>query len=67
MIRRVIKSGNSFAVTIPQNIVKEGNIQTGDSINVTFEPVFAADKEIHDLTQKLIKEYRPALEELASK
>ena len=28
---------------------------------------FTADREIHELTQKIIAEYRPALEELARK
>jgi len=67
MIQKVIKVGNSMAVTIPQSLAKEKNIQIGDSVNFTIEPTFAADPNIHELTQKLIKEYRPALEELASK
>ncbi len=56
-----------MAVTIPQASVKENNLKVGDSVNFTIEPILAVDKDIHELTQKLIKEYRPALEELASK
>ncbi len=67
MIQKVIKVGNSMAVTIPQASVKENNLKVGDSVNFTIEPILAVDKDIHELTQKLIKEYRPALEELASK
>ena len=67
MIQKIIRVGNSVAVTIPKKVMGEKNLKVGDSVNITIDPVFAADKEIHDLTQKLIEEYRPALEELASK
>ncbi len=67
MIQKVIKVGNSLAVTIPQNVVKEEKLKVGDSVNFSIEPFFTVDKEIHELTQKLIEQYRPALEELASK
>lgn len=67
MIQKVIKVGNSLAVTIPQKEVKEKNLKVGDSLSFTIEPIFSADPKIHDLTQNLIKEYRSALEELASK
>lgn len=56
-----------MAVTIPQAVVKEKQLKIGDSVNFTIEPTFVADSGIHKLTQDLIKEYRPALEELASK
>lgn len=67
MIQKIIKVGNSFAITIPQNLVKEKKLSVGDSVNFSIEPVFTADKEVHELTRQLIKKYRPALEELASK
>lgn len=67
MIQKVIKVGNSLAVTIPTSEIKEKNLHVGDSLEVSFNSVFSADKEIHKLTQDLIKEYRPALEELASR
>lgn len=67
MIQKTIQVGNSVAVTIPKKILEEKNIKVGDSVNFSVDPVFAADKEIHDLTQKLIRQYRSALEELASK
>lgn len=67
MIQKVIKVGNSLAVTIPQKEVKERNLKVGDSLSFTIEPIFSADPKIHDLTQGLIREYRSALEELASK
>lgn len=67
MIQKVIRVGNSLAVTIPQSTVKEKKLAVGDSVNFSIEPVFTADSKIHELTQKLIDQYRPALEELASK
>ena len=67
MIQKIIRVGNSVAVTIPQSVIKEKRLKVGDSVNFSIEPAFTADSEIHILTQKLIKEYRPALEELAAK
>ena len=67
MIQKIIRVGNSVAVTIPKTVIEEKNLKVGDSIDITIEPVFTADRQIHVLTQKLIKQYRPALEELASK
>ncbi len=67
MIQKVIKVGNSLAVTIPKSEIKAKNLKVGDSLSFTIEPIFNADPKIHDLTQNLIKEYRGALEELASK
>ncbi len=67
MIQKTFQAGNSVAVIIPKKVLEEKNIKVGDSVNFSVDSVFTADTEIHDLTQKLIKEYRPALEELASK
>ncbi|OGE08209.1 hypothetical protein A3A60_03785 [Candidatus Curtissbacteria bacterium RIFCSPLOWO2_01_FULL_42_26] len=67
MIQKTFQVGNSVAVIIPKKVLEEKRIKVGDPVNFSIEPVFTADKEIHELTQKLINEYRPALEELASK
>ncbi|HSX19065.1 MAG TPA: AbrB/MazE/SpoVT family DNA-binding domain-containing protein [Candidatus Saccharimonadales bacterium] len=67
MIQKTFQVGNSVAVIIPKKVLDEKNIKVGDAVNFSVDPVFTADKEIHDLTQRLIKQYRPALEELASK
>ena len=67
MIQKIIRVGNSVAVTIPKKAIEEKHLKVGDPVNITIDSIFTADKEIHDLTQKLIKQYRPALEELASK
>lgn len=67
MIQKTIQVGHSIAVIIPKKVLEEKRIKLGDVVNISVDPVFTADREIHDLTQKLIKQYRPALEELASK
>lgn len=72
MIRKVIKSGNSLAVTIPQNVVKENNFKIGDVIDVSIETVKKTKKTtltpaFIDWVDKYIESNRPALEELANK
>ena len=67
MIQKTFRAGNAVVVTIPKKILEEKGIKVGDAVNFSVDPIFTVDKEIHDLTQKLIKQYRPALEELASK
>ncbi len=67
MIQKTFQVGNSVAVTIPKKVLEEKRIKVGDQVNISVDPVFTADRDIHDLTQKLIKQYRSALEELASR
>jgi len=67
MIQKTIQVGNSVAVIIPKKVLEEKNIKVGDSVNFSVDQIFSADKEVHNLTQRLIKQYRSALEELASK
>lgn len=67
MIQKTFQVGNSVAVIIPKKVLEEKRIKVGDSVNFSVDTVFTADRQIHDLTQKLIKQYRSALEELASK
>lgn len=67
MIQKVIRVGNSVAVTIPKKVLEEKSIKVGDNVNISIDPVFVADQDIHDLTQKLIKQYNSALKQLASK
>ncbi|MBP7018404.1 hypothetical protein KBB17_02790 [Candidatus Saccharibacteria bacterium] len=68
-IQKVIKVGSSVAVTIPAKDVKRLGVMVGDEINVTFEPVASksvdADKlELVQMTQKLIKRHKQALDSL---
>lgn len=75
MKQKIIRVGNSAAVTIPKKFLDEAQLQIGSETDVVFDTEtkelkikagFAADKEIHELTQKIIAQYRPALEELAN-
>ena len=61
MIQKTFQAGNSVAVIIPKKVLEEKRIKVGDKVNITVDPVFAADRKIHELTQKLIKQYRPVL------
>ena len=67
MKQKIIRTGNSAAVIIPKEVLEEKNLKIGDIAEIEVEPAFEADAKIHDLTQKIIKEYRSALEELARK
>ena len=81
MLQKVIKVGNSAAVTIPKSFMQEAGINIGD--NIYLEPDLLS-KSILMKTKKLkgrlsvsqesktwienfIKKYRPMLEELAKK
>ena len=67
MRQKIIRVGNSAAVTIPKKILEEKGLKIGQEAEIDIRPSFEADKDIHELTQKIIQNYRPALEELARK
>ncbi|OGD95554.1 hypothetical protein A3F02_01135 [Candidatus Curtissbacteria bacterium RIFCSPHIGHO2_12_FULL_38_9b] len=72
MIQKIIRVGNSAAVTIPQNVIREKKLKVGDKIQIDVKPVENLKKTT--LTPKFIKwvdkyieNNRPALKELAGK
>jgi len=67
MRQKIIRVGNSAAVTIPKKVLEEKGLKVGQEADIEVRSTFEADPEIHQLTQKIIKNYRPALEELARK
>ena len=77
MTQKVLKVGDSAAVTIPRKALEELGLRVGDSINVEIdkkkrmvfiEPVNKiVDKEFLVWTRKFIERYKPALEALAKK
>ncbi|MEX2014084.1 MAG: AbrB/MazE/SpoVT family DNA-binding domain-containing protein [Parcubacteria group bacterium] len=77
MTQKVIKVGDSVALTIPKESVKDLGINPGDRVNVEVDKenrrltynlsVKGIDKEFIDWTRKFIERYRPALEALANK
>ncbi|MEX1061535.1 MAG: AbrB/MazE/SpoVT family DNA-binding domain-containing protein [Patescibacteria group bacterium] len=72
---KVFRSGNSKVVSLPDRVLKDVGISLGDEVSIevyeneirlsSLKKKFQADPEIHRLTQKIIKKYRPALEKLA--
>ena len=79
MVNKVLKVGDSAAVTIPRRVLKEMGIGVGDKVTVTFhpkknelviQPLPAAGQVVSDrvarLTAQFMDRYRKALEQLAS-
>ena len=53
-----------MGVIIPKKELEEKGLKANDKASVSISPLFTADKQIHDMTQKLIKQYQSTLEEL---
>jgi len=70
-IQKIIKVGNSGAVTIPAKEMRAEQLKYGDKVRVTVEPlapdVSHEDIEMMKLAKKLIKRHRAALEHLAER
>jgi len=76
MVQKVLKVGDSAAVTIPKKSLEKLGLKVGDRVSldidksqkaVVVRPFIKPDKELIDWTNKFINKYRPALEELARK
>lgn len=72
MIQKIIRVGNSAAVSIPKKTLEEKNLKIGDLAEVDIQPKkthkkMALTPEFLKWVDKYIKNNRPALEELASK
>ena len=77
MTQKVLKVGDSAAVIIPKESLKELGLRFGDKVSVQIdrkqrkvliEPLMKkVDKKLLDWTRKFIERYRPALEALAKK
>lgn len=79
MIQKIIKVGNSAAVTIPKEFLHEAHLEIGDEMNVetngNLRMLLATPKgqnasssltpEFKEWLDDFIKEYKPVLEELA--
>lgn len=64
MAQKVIKTGNSAAVTIPANFVKDSGIRIGDPVKVKLDPennkvvyVFSGTKQLA-LSESFLKRKR---------
>jgi len=72
MIQKIIRVGNSVAVTIPKKVIEEKNLKVGQLAEVDIQPVKKTRKTtltpaFLEWVDKYIEKNRPALEELASK
>lgn len=76
MTQKVLKVGDSAAVTIPKKFLLELGLKIGDQVTiqvdkqkrvVVISPLLKVDKELLDWTGKFVEKYRPALEALARK
>lgn len=76
MIQKVLKIGSSIGITIPKKSLKDLGLKAGDSVRVEVDsatrsvrisPAVHVDPELVEWADNFIKEYRPALEELADK
>ena len=72
MIQKIIRVGNSVAVTIPPSFIKEKKLKVGDEVQVDVEPITKVKRttltpEFIKWVDKYIENNRPALKELASK
>ena len=80
MLQKVIKIGNSAAITLSKQILNNTKIKTGDKVYVELDegtnsiiisskekPLKGMSPDIVEWTQKFINKNRQALEELADK
>ena len=71
MIQKIIRVGNSVAVTIPKKVLEEKNLKVGDLADVDIQPKAKKKTQLSPEFLKWVDKYieknRPALEELAAK
>lgn len=82
MLQKIIRVGNSYAVTIPRNILDSFGTKKTNFVNIYEEPEkkrvvisFAqeqsmeeiVDPEVYRVARKLLKRYLPAFKELAKR
>jgi len=80
VIQKVIKVGNSAAVTLPKEILMQSKLSSGDKVHVTLDevtgviivsgsenPFKGLSPDIAAWTKNFIAKNRAALEELANK
>lgn len=76
MAQKIIKVGDSAAVTLPKRLMENLGLKPGDSVVVDLdakkqaivvEAVAKVNPELYDWTQRFIGRYKHDLEELAEK
>jgi len=70
MKSKIIRVGNSAAVTIPKKSLEEKSLQVGDEVEIEVKPLKKkpiVSPEFLDWVDQYIEKNRPSLEELAKK
>jgi len=83
MLQKVIRVGNSLAVTIPKNFLESVRVQSGDFaevregqkrgriiVDLALEEELVeevVDQEVYRVAKQLLRRYLPAFKELAKK
>lgn len=81
MIQKIIRVGNSAAVTLPKSILEESGVKIGAKVNVSYKADMGhvvlklprkrtstqvvIDKEVYAVANDLLKRYLPAFKKLA--
>ncbi len=80
MIRRLFKTGNSIVLSLPKEVLDELGIKDGESVNLVLDSeqkriiispvekplaIAGVDENFAHQVDEFIKQYRPALDELA--
>ena len=68
-VQKVIKVGDSLAVTLPARDARQYGIEAGGNVEISVKPVENLDHkaEVVELTQKLIKRHKKALKNLSQR
>lgn len=82
MLQKIIQVGNSYAITIPKNIIDTYGVAKAKFVNLYEEPKSKrvvisfvtedamdeiVDPEVYKVAKNLLKRYLPAFKELAKK
>jgi len=73
MIQKIIKVGNSYAVTIPKQTVNKNNLEVGQEVEVSIRPITVSppesnlNPEFFSWLKGFNARYKDALTELAKK
>jgi putative addiction module antidote len=81
MIHKILKVGDSAAVTIPKQVLKDMGVKIGDRVTVNYvadkksvtieslnkEHAYPISREFHGMVKEFITRYKPALDELSKR
>ncbi|HUE87514.1 MAG TPA: AbrB/MazE/SpoVT family DNA-binding domain-containing protein [Vicinamibacterales bacterium] len=80
MVRKIVQTGSSLAVTLPREIVEELELKKGDEVEVTIHPQTGAiviragvkyfddgkvTKRFKEASRRVVEKYKDAFRELA--